>query len=71
MKKLYDEIIALEITKGSDGYIQGFNNALEETAELAKKYDDEIERLRVENKYLIEALEQIEAKVAIIDKLIK
>jgi len=70
MKKLYDEIMALQ-TSGlnSTDFDKGYDRGLDDAAELAKKYDDEIDRLRVENKYLIEALEQIEAKVVVISKL--
>lgn len=72
MKKLYDEIMALDSNDPpSRDYENGFCCARTQAAALAKKYDDEIKKLKFENKYLIEALEQIEAKVSIIDKLIK
>jgi hypothetical protein len=51
MKKLYDEIMALsESSLINDDYNNGFNDAQLQAAELAKKYDDEIERLKNANK---------------------
>ena len=52
MKKLYDEIMALEAQKQNGYYDAGFEDGIEAAAELAKKYDDEIERLNKELKRL-------------------
>lgn len=49
MKKLYDEIMAIpESSLGDDGYNDGFYEAKQAAAELAKKYDDEIASLKSE-----------------------
>ena len=48
MKKLYDEIMALDANDPSNkDYEYGFYCAKYKSAELAKKYDDEIERLNI------------------------
>jgi len=46
MKKLYDEIMAIETPGFGDEYDNGFADGLDECAELAKKYDEEIEILK-------------------------
>lgn len=44
---IYDEIMAMHTPKyNSFSYIDGFVNAKREAAELAKKYDSEIEELK-------------------------
>jgi hypothetical protein len=51
MKKLYDEIMEMpimNILKHDIKYVNGHNTAKRQAAELAKKYDDEIERLSKE-----------------------
>lgn len=45
MKKLYDEIMAEKSEFYNEQYGRGFNDGINKSAELAKKYDDEIERL--------------------------
>jgi uncharacterized phage infection (PIP) family protein YhgE len=45
MKKLYDEIMAAKVIDPNNHYDYGINAGLETASKLAKKYDDEIERL--------------------------
>jgi hypothetical protein len=56
MKKLYDEIMALDNPCDDGVYGSGFEDAKEKSAKLAKKYDDEIadlkKRLATANEYL-------------------
>ena len=50
MKKLYDEIMELNYTSNycDDYYKVGFEEGIEAASELAKKYDDEIDILKIE-----------------------
>jgi hypothetical protein len=54
---LYDEIMALKNYKHCDcDYDEGFDDALEEAATLAKKYDEEIERIKREIEILLDCV---------------
>jgi hypothetical protein len=54
MKKLYDEIMAVKVIDPNNPYDYGINAGLETASKLAKKYDDEIERLNKKIDYLYE-----------------
>jgi hypothetical protein len=45
MKKLYDEIMDAKVIDPNNPYDYGINSGLETASKLAKKYDDEIEKL--------------------------